>query len=73
MTEMDRETFRTEMDARGITLQVRAAKALRVNQATVSRWLSGETPIPSWVEIAILGIPKRRARKHRQARARGGK
>lgn len=56
LSGMDAETLSRELEARGLSRQVKAAAALRVNQATVSRWLAGETPIPGWVELALKAI-----------------
>lgn len=49
--------LREELAARGFARQADAARALRVDQATISRWLNGKAPIDPMVEVALRGIP----------------
>lgn len=67
---MTAEDFRAALDEKGIALQVEAARALRVSQASISRWLSGEQPIPPIVRTALDGIKPQTAEVTRQT-ARG--
>lgn len=66
---MEPDALRDALRERGLERQVLAAKALRVNQATVSRWLAAEAPIPQWVELALVALDiKAVGRKLAQAR-----
>ena len=46
------EDFRRSAEQLALS-EALAAKVFRVNIRTVRRWLSGETPAPGWVELAL--------------------
>jgi hypothetical protein len=56
------DEFREAFRERGITKQRTIAAKLDLNEATVSRWLSGKVPIPSWVSLALRAIRRKKAR-----------
>lgn len=58
---MTRQQLRTELAARGLAKQLDAARALGVEQSSVSRWINGSRPVPGWIEVALRGIRKKRA------------
>ena len=49
---MTRREFRARLKALGWR-QASAAKYLRVHESAVSRWLSGDNPIPGLVVVAL--------------------
>lgn len=54
---MTPEEFVEALHIRGLAQQDRAAAALGLNQATISRYRAGTRRIPRPVEIAVLALP----------------
>jgi DNA-binding transcriptional regulator YdaS (Cro superfamily) len=55
-THITPDAFRKMMVALGFVMQKEMAAALRVSEATISCWLSGETGIPARTALAIEGL-----------------
>lgn len=54
---MTPDEFDESLRLRGLVPQMRAAAALGVNQASISRWRTGKERVPRTVELALLAIP----------------
>lgn len=60
---MTPHSLKARMDLKGFKTATALAKALGVNQSTVSKWLSGKHPIDEFKAEAIRRLRPRRAKR----------